>query len=248
MNIDKIADLSSALQLPTSKPQPMSNLSTWWPYLVAIVSAGYVLYEKIGSRQKEKIAIRQSYNRVYAKALKLQFSYYKRKEIYANKLGIPMENHLEIVKILDTFDRDLDEFKKILNDESAIIPEIIISTNFLWDLVDRTKLLDMVSLKDIDPEKQEAVRFAMKKAQLYSYEPVLDEMFGDITTLIGKQSSVKIRVQKSMATLHKPENQVSYQQTENEIMKRYLFALKEQGVIGEELFDQFNKTQELKKE
>lgn len=72
---------------------------------------------------------------------KLYFSYIKHKSIYSEEssFNIPDEIYSVIVKHIDTFNSDIDEFKLSVDKESEVIPEIIIETHILFDTIDKNE-------------------------------------------------------------------------------------------------------------
>lgn len=172
--------------------------------------------------------------------MKLYLSYIKHKSIYREEtpLSFPDEIYVVIIKYLDTFDKDIDEFKNSIDKEVDIIPEVLIQTHIIFDTIDRMRVMDRIySSNTLGIEKlTEVEKIAIKRAQFYSLEHVFNEFFSDILTDVRKYTTVK---KYFVDNLNYFQTDKYFQEAETEqiiIMKKYFESLNRQGLSPNDFF------------
>jgi hypothetical protein len=168
-------------------------IEKYWTYFVAIGTVIAYLFEKGRTIWNEKNAKKVSYNRLLTSVLKLHFSYLKHSELYAEKppMNFPDEMYIPMLKHLDTFNKDLDEFKITVDKESDIVPEIIIQTHMLFDAIDRIRIVDRMQATNTENhiEISDKENVGIKRAQFYSMSEIYDDFFDEIITDLQKKTT-----------------------------------------------------------
>lgn len=216
-------------------------IQKYWTYIVAFGTVAAYLFEKGRTIWLETKKKKTAYNRVFTSVTKLYFSYIKHKTLYSEEspFDFPDEIYSVILKHIDTFNSDIDEFKLSVDKESEIIPEIIIQTHILFDTIDRMRVMDKMKSSGVEEvqEMTEQENIAIKRAQFHSLEGIFKEFFKDIISDIQKHTTVK----KSFVTnLFYFESEEYFEEAEEEqrkIMRRYYESLNRQGFLPDEYFN-----------
>lgn len=216
-------------------------LEKYWTYFVALGTIVAYLFEKGRTIWLEKKAKKTSYNRLFTAVLKLHFSYLKHTELYAEKppMNFPDEMYIPMLKHLDTFNSDLDEFKQTVDKESDIVPEIIIQTHMLFDAIDRIRIVDRMQTTNIENHIQisDTENIGIKRAQFYAMKETYDEFFEEIITDLQKKTTTSTDLINRIKHFKTEEykNEVVEEQTKT--MKRYYESLHRQGLLPDELYN-----------
>ncbi|MCD2259132.1 hypothetical protein [Psychroserpens luteolus] len=226
-------------------------IEKYWTYIITIGTVIAYLFDKGRTIWIEKKAKQVSYNRLFSSVLKLHFSYIKHTELYAEKppMNIPDEMFIPMIEHIDTFSTDIDEFKKTIDRESDIVPEIIIQTHNLFDTIDRIRIVDRMQEKNSknNIEVSESENIAVKRALFYAMSETFDDFFEDIILQLHKKSSSShdfVSMLKHFKTDEYKE-EVAFEQ--KKIMKRYYESLNRQGLIPNEVYNALLTEFKLKK-
>ena len=89
-------------------------IQNYWSYLVTFGAVVAYLFDKGRNIWIETKRKKTAYNRVFTSVTKLYFSYVKHRSIYSEvpPLNFPDEVYSVVVKHIDTFNSDLNEFKE----------------------------------------------------------------------------------------------------------------------------------------
>lgn len=216
-------------------------IKTYWTYFVAFATVMAYLFDKGYTLWTDKKKKQQAYNRTFTSVVKLYYSYLKHKKIYSEETpgNFPEEIYVKVVKHLNSFNDDLDEFKNSVLKESEIIPEISIQAHMLFDTIERTRVLDKMKLAE-DPaldEISEKDDLAVKRAQFYAMGEIYDEFFTDIITEMRKHTTVKKEFVERLFYFKSSEYEKEAEKEQKRIMIRYFESLNRQGVLPDEVFD-----------
>ncbi len=208
-----------------------------WTYIVAIGTVLTYLFEKGRTIYIDKKKKKTSYNRLLTAVLKLNFSYLKHKQLYSEKppFNFPDEEYKPILKHLDSFNKDINEFKVSVDKESDINPEILINTHNLFEIVDKFRIVDRINANEGENEISEDERIGVKRAQFYAFEKVFEDFFDKIIKDLCKKSIVSRSFSKAINQIKtdKYKNELIVEQKET--MKRYYKSLNRQGLLPDQL-------------
>ena len=216
-------------------------IQKYWTYIVGFGTLAAYLFEKGRAFWLETRKKKTAYNRVFTSVIKLYFSYIKHKTLYSEKspFNFPDEIYSVIVKHIDTFNSDLDEFKLAVDKESEIIPEIIIQTYLLFDTIDRMRVMDKMKSSGATEVQEitEQENIVIKRALFHSLEDLFKEFFKDIITDIQKQTTVKKSFISNLFYFESEEYFSEVEEEQRKIMKRYYESLNRQGLLPDEIFN-----------
>lgn len=216
-------------------------IEKYWAYLVTTGTVLAYLFEKGRIIWLEKKAKKTSYNRLFTSVLKLHFSYLKHSELYAEKppMNFPDEMYIPMLKHLDTFDSDLNEFKETVGKESDVIPEIIIQTHMLFDAIDRIRIVDRIQAKNIENHIQisDTENVGIKRAQFYAMKEMYDDFFEDLITDLQKKTKTSPNFIKRIKYFKTEKYKLEVADEQKKIMKRYYESLNRQDLIPNELYN-----------
>jgi len=216
-------------------------IEKYWTYLVAIGTVIAYLFEKGRTIWNEKNAKKTSYNRLLTSVLKLHFSYIKHSELYAEKppMNFPDDMYIPMLKHLDTFNKDLDEFKITVDRESDIVPEIIIQTHMLFDAIDRLRIVDRMQAKNTENHIQisDKESVGIKRAQFYAMSEMYEDFFDEIINDLHKKTTTSTDFINRIKYFKTDEykNEVAEEQTKT--MRKYYESLHRQGLLPDELYN-----------
>lgn len=212
-----------------------------WPYFVAIGTVIAYLFEKIRTIWLEKKAEKSSYNRLLTAVIKLNFSYLKHSALYAEKPPMNFGDvvYIPMLKHLDTFKSDLDEFKQTVNNESDIVPEIIIQTHMLFEAIDRIRIVDRMQATNMENHIQisDTENIGIKRAQFYAMKDTYDDFFEEIITELQRKTTTSSDFIKRIKHYQTKEYKREVVEEQGKIMKRYYESLNRQGLIPDELYN-----------
>lgn len=216
-------------------------IQKYWTYIVAFGTVVAYLFDKGRNIWVETKKKKTAYNRVFTSVTKLYFSYIKHKTLYSEEspFNFPDEIYSVIVKHIDTFNSDLDEFKLSVDKESEVIPEIIIQTHILFDTIDRMRVMDKMKSSGVEEvqEMTERENIAIKRAQFHALEEIFKEFFQDIITDIQKHTTVKKSFVKNLFYFESDEYFKEAEEEQRKIMRRYYESLNRQGLLPDEIFN-----------
>lgn len=224
-------------------------IQKYWTYIVAFGTLTAYLFEKGRTLWLETRKKKTAYNKVFTSVIKLYFSYIKHKTLYSEKspLNFPDEIYTAMVKHIDTFNSDLDEFKLAIDKESEIIPQVIIQTHILFDTIDRVRVMDRMKNSGAKEAQEitEQENIAIKRALFHSLEEVFKEFFKDIITDIQKHTTVKKAFIKNLFHFETEEYSKEAEDEQRKLMRRYYESLNRQGLLADEIFNLLIQEMEL---
>lgn len=213
-------------------------IEKYWIYIVSFGTISAYLFEKGRTLWLDKNKKKTAYNRVFTSIVKLYFSYIKHKTIYSEEspFDFPDDIYSVIVKHIDNFDSDIDEFKESVDKESEIIPEIIIQSYMLFDAIDRMRVFDRIKNSGAlgVQEITEPEYIGIKRAHFHSLEEIFKEFFHDIITDIQKYTSTKKSFLKNLFYFESEEYIIEAEEDQKNIIKRYYESLNRQGLLPDE--------------
>ncbi|MDR5591120.1 hypothetical protein [Christiangramia sp. SM2212] len=218
-----------------------------WTYIITVGTVLTYLFEKgrtIYLDQKKK---KTSYNRLLTALVKLNFSYLKHKQLYSEEppFNLPDEEFQPILKHLDTFNNDINEFKMSVDKESDINPEILINSHNLFDFVDRFRIVDRINEKETENKISEKERIGIKRAQFYAFEKIFEDFLDEIISDLTKKSTASKTFLQALKKTKTEKYKKQLFEEQKETMKRYYESLKRQGLIPEEIHHFILKNLEL---
>lgn len=185
--------------------------------------------------QKDKAEKQKSYNRVLGSFLKVYHSYLKHNLLF-NENGqqyIPDNQLIIITDKIDNLTRDIKSFRKTVDEESEILPEITLSLHSILDLLDRFEIFSSEISNDIKFQNTEITKLVLQRAQNFAVKEILDEMFQDLI----EQIAIKAEVSNNFLNDIKEYNSETYEEksleNQQHIFKRFLESLSRQ--IGKEI-------------
>lgn len=214
-------------------------LLDYWPIIAGLGATVAYLTEKFISYYNDNKRKKQAYHKVFTGTLKLYFSYQKHKQIYQEQaiLGMPNEIYVIIAKHLDTFNQDIEAFKKIIDEETEIIPEICLTTYAMFDMVDRFRVIDRISSSgQLDTEITDNEKLVIRRGQFFALEEFMSEFFKDTIEEIRKETLVKKSFTERLFYLDTEKYQIEAMTEQMNLMKRYYQSLHRQGMLPEEIF------------
>jgi|SRR5690554_501620 len=224
-------------------------IEKYWTYIVASGTIIAYLFEKGRTLWLDTNKKKTAYNRVFTSVVKLYFSYIKHKTLYSEEspFNFPDEIYSVIIKHIDTFNSDIDEFKESVDKESEVIPEIIIQTHILFDTIDRMRVMDKMKNSGAVEvqEMTEQENIGVKRALFHSLEEIFQEFFKDIITDIQKHTTVKKSFINNLFYFESDEYFSEAEEEQKKIMKRYYESLNRQGLLPNEVFNELLKQMNL---
>lgn len=210
-----------------------------WTYIVAIGTVLTYLFEKGRTIYLDRKKKKTSHDRLLTAVLKLNFSYLKHKQLYSEKppFNFPDEEYQPILRHLDSFDKDINEFKLSVDSESDINPGILINTHQLFEIIDRFRIVDRIKAKEGENRISEEERIGVKRAQFYAFEKIFEDFFDEIIEDLSKKSSATKSFLKALKKTKTEEYKLELFEEQKETMKRYYESLNRQGLIPKEVYD-----------
>lgn len=215
-------------------------LSDYWTVIAGVAATIAYLTEKTITYYKDSKKKKQAYHKVFTGVLKLYYSYQKHKIIYREEavLGLPNEIYIVIAKHLDSFNADIDSFKKIIDEETEIIPEISLTTYAMFDIIDRFRVVDRISASGqpntaiTDNEK-----LVIRRGQFFALEEFLTEFFKDVIQEIRNKTLVSKKFTERLFYLDSDEYEREAIAEQINIMRRYYESLHRQGMLPSEIYN-----------
>ena len=221
----------------------MEFISKKWTYLLALGSFLAYAFDKFYTFWSEKKKKQQAYNRTFVAIVKLFYSYEKHKNIYQEipHINLPNDIYSIISKHVDIFDLDLESFKESILKESEIIPEISIESHVFFELANRIRIMDKMSLTEtIMSNMTSEQKLMAKRAQFYSVEEVFDDFFKVMIEKVSKHSDVEKKFLKKLSHFRSEEQKKENYSLQRKIMYKYLESLLRQNAFSKEEFDQLS--------
>ncbi len=214
-------------------------LSENWTIIAGIAATIAYVTEKLISYFKENKKKKESYHKVFTGTIKLYFSYQKHKMLYQEEtfMGFPDEIYMVIVKYLDTFNHDIENFKKIIEEETDIIPEISLTTYAMFDIIDRFRVVDRISSSgQPNTDITDSEKLTIRRAHFFALEEFMNDFFKDVIEEIRKETLVSKKFTNRLFYLDSEDYQQETFQEQMNIMKRYYESLHRQGELSEEVY------------
>ncbi|MGW8121022.1 hypothetical protein ACV07N_00070 [Roseivirga echinicomitans] len=214
-----------------------------WPYLVALFTFIAYLLEKGYSLWIDKKKKQLAYNRVLTAIVRLQFSYLRYRKLYSEKsfIKISDKDYAPIVKQLNSFNSDIDEFQKSIIKETEIIPDVSIGIYLFFDSLDQLRLIDKLRIvgdREINGYNDQS-ELIIKRAQLYALEGVLEKFFNNILSELESHSSINRKTIEKLKHANSTEFQTEYEKEIAPLLVRYFESLYRQGAITEDMYKEF---------
>ena len=218
-----------------------------WTYIVAIGTVLTYLFEKGRTIYLDEKKKKTSYNRLLTAVLKLNFSYIKHKQLYSEKppFNFPDEDYQPILKHIDSFDNDINEFKLSVDKESDINPEILINTHNLFDIVDKFRIADRINEKESENKISEEEKIGIKRAQFYAFEKIFEDFFNDIISDLSDKSTASKTFLKALKETKTDKYKRELIEQQKETMTRYYESLKRQDLIPDDLYNSLKSNLQL---
>lgn len=190
------------------------------------------------SNNKKK---REAYDKIFNGTFKLYLSYFKHKLIYQEEadFAIPDEIYINISKNLDTLNSDIDAFKRIIDDESNIVPEILLQTYGMFDIIDRFRVVDRISSSGLSNiEITDIQKLKIRRAQFFALDEFMTDFFKDIIEAIRKKTSVNKNFTTMLFSFDTQEKKEEAIEIQSKLLRRYFQSLKNQDVLSTEDYNQ----------
>ena len=215
-------------------------IENYWTYIVAITTLIAYLFDKGRTIWLEKNKKKKSYNRLFTSVTKLYLSYIKHKRLYSENppFNFPDELFIPMIRHIDSFDSDIEEFKSAVDKESEIIPEILTQTYSLFDTINRLRIIDKINSDDPNEQIQvtDVQKVKIKRAQFVALSDTFDDFFNEILTETRKNSTVKKEFVENLKYFQTVEYFEESQEDEIEMMKKYYESLHRQNAIPDDLY------------
>ncbi len=213
-------------------------VSANWTYFVAGGAVFAYVFDKFHTFWNDKKKKQQAYNRTFVAIVKLFYSYQKHKNLYDEEptFSFSDEIYCLIAKHIDTFDTDLESFKESILKESEIIPEISIESHVFFEIADRIRMFDRMSLTEPSMgEMKSEQKLMAKRAQFHSIEVVFDDFFKKMIEKVSKRADVEKEFLNKLSYFGTEEYE-NFEIQKN-MMLKYLKSLLRQGAFSKEEFD-----------
>lgn len=214
-------------------------LSDYWTVIAGVAATIAYLTEKLVSFYKDNKKKKEAYHKVFTGTIKMYFSYQKHKMIYQEQalLGMPDEIYIVIAKHLDTFTNDIENLKKVIDEETDIIPEISLTTFAMFDIVDRFRVIDRISSSgQFETEVTDKEKLVIRRAQFFALDEFMSEFFKDVIEEIRKETLVDKSFTKRLFYLDSEDYQQEAVIEQMNLMKRYYESLHRQGMLPDEVY------------
>ena len=224
----------------------LNSLSEAWKTALATVTVGLLVFiatmltlifssrnNKLNYKlqiEKEKGEKQKSYNRVLGSFLKVYHSYLKHNLLFSEeKHKFAADNQLLLVaEKIDNLTRDIESFKKTIDEESEILPEITFLLHTILDILDRFEIINSEISSDFGLGEVENPKLILKRAQAFAVKEILDNSFQELI----KKIAIKADVSDEFLLELKEYNSQTYEQIsleyQDEIFKRFLESLSRQ--------------------
>lgn len=179
---------------------------------------------------KDKYERQKAYNRVLGSFLKLYHSYLQHQYIF-NENGlkvIPDEYLLAIVEKIDNLDVEILLFKKIVSEESAILPELTIYLHEIQNLLSRFVIVAEQFSKDNSDIEGKDTKLLIQRAHSYAVKEMLDEYFEDLIEKLAIKADVSEDFLNEIRKFNSDETIEKNMESQSEIMKRFFESLSKQ--------------------
>jgi len=193
----------------------------------------YKLQEHKENRERSK-----SYNRVLGNLLKVYHSYIKHKHLYKDEgvQDFPDAVLVQFVDKIDNFEVEIVKFKKVVENESEIIPELTIYIHELLDLLSRFELLsEHIPINDSSIEK-----LVFKRAHNYAVSELLDEYFDDLILKLSQKADIEENFIETLKEFNSDDTICKTIKIQQKILKRMMESLSKQTGQNLEISDLIN--------
>lgn len=214
-----------------------------WTYILAIGSVAAYLFEKGRTIWLDTRKRKAAYNRTFSAVLKLYLAYVSLRETYSQSSeGYIPEDALAIYsKNDDSLPKAIRDFETTMNKEADIVPEILLLTHALVDVLNRITLAQ--SIKNMDEkyfsELSDENMLSIKRAQVYALKDGIDEIFLDTFIDVRKKSTINKSFIKKLKLLNSDEFSHGLQAEQHMFINKYFESLNKQGVLPDELASEF---------
>jgi hypothetical protein len=213
-------------------------LSENWTVIAGIGAMLAYIAEKLVSYYLENKKKKEAYHRVFTGTIKLYFNYNKAQLLYRESIiTLPDEAYIFVAKYVDTFNSDILAFKKIIDEETEIIPEIALTTHALFDVVERLQVIDKISASgQLDVPITDKEKLIIRRAQFYALREFLEDFFREAIEEIRKRTFVGKKFTKRLFHFGSEQYQKEAIKEQLKIMRRYYESLHKQGIIPDEAY------------
>lgn len=183
---------------------------------------------------KEARERRQSYNRLLTSVVKMYASFIKHSNLYSENFFIDLPNEaIEYLgKHLDSFDRDLKNYKSEIEKESNLVPEISIQAFELFNLLDNLNLVNSIGQSmNAEGVSSESEVLVMKRAYFSALDEVLNVYFKDTLLEIQKRTKLSKELKSILSSINSDEDKKEQNEIRFKIIERYFESLVRQGAI-----------------
>lgn len=180
--------------------------------------------------QKDRYEKQKSYNRVLGSFLKVYHSFLKHNLLFSeNKQKfIPDDQLISFAQKLDNLTRDIEAFKKTVNEEAEILPEITLNLHSIIDLLDRFEIANTEIPNDVNVDDTENSKLVILRAQAFAVNEILNDAFHDLINTIA----IKAEVSEEFLNNLRDYNSDSYEEKsldqQEEIYKRFIESYERQ--------------------
>lgn len=183
---------------------------------------------------------RQSYNRLLTSVVKLYASFIKHSNLYSENFFIDLPNEAieYLCKHLDSFDKDLKNFKLEIEKESNLVPEISIQAFELFNLLDNLNLVNSIGQSmNTEGISNESEVLVMKRAYFFALDEVLNAYFKDTIIEIQKRTKLSKDLILILNSINSDEDKKEQNEIRIKIINLYFESLVRQRVIPVEALE-----------
>ena len=209
---------------------------------------GTLIFTTINNKRNFKLQLdknerekSKAYNRVLGNFLKVYHSYIKHKHLL-NENGIkkiPDFALEQVIEKVDHFEKEIEKFKVVVDQESEIIPELTIQLHEILDLLNRFQLMsEQFRNNEFDINLQQN-KLVFKRAFVYSIKDLLDEYFTDLINELSQRAEVSEEFNENLAIFNSEEAIEKNLELQDKLFERLLDSLSRQlgrTITFEDLF------------
>lgn len=220
-----------------------NNVKDNWTQIAALGAIIAFLYDKITTKINNTKEKRESYQRIFEGSMKMYYSYINNKKTYSEDSFpyLPINIKSVIAKEMDSFDKDIELFKKCVDKESGLIPDIALKTHVLLDSLSRLSLTEKISNVMVQKGEEEPnieTIYQIKVAQFYAIGDELDDFFDEIFDILKAKGKIKKDFISKLKQLNSKDIDIEFQQRQIEIQKKYYQSLVRQKVMPAEAYNE----------
>jgi hypothetical protein len=179
---------------------------------------------------KDKRERQKAYNRVLGSFLKVYHSYIQHKFLFS-ELGVPNipdKNLMQFISKLDNLNSEISLFKKVVSEESAIIPELTIYLHEILNLLGRFEMVEIELPADNSIEDLQKTKLLVQRAHSYAVQELLDEYFTDLIDKMAIKAEISDEFLKEIKEFNSIETVERNTEMQGKIMNRYIESISRQ--------------------